>query len=486
MTINKIRNTNEYFRRRIFFLLVLMTSSGFFVSCNKLLDVDPPPTKLSADLVFNDPATATAVLTDIYARKFGGIDYGFAAISQFTGLSADEFKIHKSVTDQRYLSSFQNNLNATTSFSGEYYWNSSYSIISSLNSAIAFIPESESIPLATKNQLLGEARFLRAFFYFYLVNLFGDVPLNLTADYIKNKSQPRSSTSLVYDQIVTDLEEAQTLLSPDYVNSSMAPTNERTRPNKFTALALLSRVYLYTEDYVKAEETASKVLAHTEIYELSDINEVFNKNSKETIWALQVVGDGPNVNTTEATRFIIDEVHTPSESLIFLNISLVDEFTSNDKRKNWIGLYVDLLDAPVQQFYFPFKYKHKNETTSFEYPIIFRLAEQYLIRAEARANVGNFSGACSDLNSVRERAGLKGTEANDLGTLSTAILTERRLELFSEWGHRWFDLKRLRKANEVLAPLKGVNWQVSDQLYPIPQVEVEANPGIKGHQNPGY
>jgi hypothetical protein len=117
---------------------------------------------------------------------------------------------------------------------------------------------------------------------------------------------------------------------------------------------------------------------------------------------------------------------------------------------------------------------------------VFRLAEQFLIRAEARAHLDKITGANSakaDLNMIRDRAGLPPTVASTKEEMLAAILQERRMELFVEWGHRWFDLKRTGKASEVLSVLKP-RWDPTDVLYPIPYNELQLNPNMM--QNAGY
>jgi hypothetical protein len=115
-----------------------------------------------------------------------------------------------------------------------------------------------------------------------------------------------------------------------------------------------------------------------------------------------------------------------------------------------------------------------------------RLGEQYLIRAEARAHSNDINGATADINMIRARAGLSAISPADQASLLIAIEKERRVELFTESGHRWFDLKRTNRADAILAPIKGNDWQSTDQLFPIPASEFLLDPGLRGHQNPGY
>ena len=116
--------------------------------------------------------------------------------------------------------------------------------------------------------------------------------------------------------------------------------------------------------------------------------------------------------------------------------------------------------------------------------MVLRLSEQYLIRSEARARLEKYSEASIDINAIRHRAGLSDTTAGSIDEFILIVEKERQKELFTEWGHRWFDLKRLLRADAVLQPVKGENWQETDKLYPIPASELLSNPNLT--QNDGY
>jgi hypothetical protein len=119
--------------------------------------------------------------------------------------------------------------------------------------------------------------------------------------------------------------------------------------------------------------------------------------------------------------------------------------------------------------------------------MVLRLAEQYLIRAEARAMQGKLPGAISDVDRIKVRAGLLPIAEIDPGigreALLEVIMEERKKEFFAEWGHRWFDLKRTATAMEVLQPIKG-QWKNTSLLYPVPEEERMKNPNLD--QNEGY
>jgi hypothetical protein len=142
------------------------------------------------------------------------------------------------------------------------------------------------------------------------------------------------------------------------------------------------------------------------------------------------------------------------------------------------------IGSTVTDFYYPYKYKSRLSSGPAEYYIVFRISEQFLIRSEVRAYLNDLPGSIADLNKIRNRAGLPNTLANDQSSLLAAIEAERRVELFTEWGHRWFDIKRTGRADLVLANEKGANWQPTDTLYPIPFGQIQLNQNLT--QNPGY
>jgi hypothetical protein len=166
-----------------------------------------------------------------------------------------------------------------------------------------------------------------------------------------------------------------------------------------------------------------------------------------------------------------------------LTADLLAAFETGDLRKvNW----VKSVTISTLTYHYPYKYKFSLLSGAVEEcNVVLRLAEQYLVRAEALARQNKIAEAVNDINSVRMRAGLAAKET----TISSeqclqAIEQERRIELFAEWGHRWLDLKRTNRADIVLAPTKS-KWSKDDTLYPIPTSEFNKNPRL-GDQNPGY
>jgi hypothetical protein len=352
------------------------------------------------------------------------------------------------------------------------FWEKAYKYIYTANLCIEKLAESSTISSAVKNRLTGECKFIRAFCYFHLVNLFGDVPLLTTSDYAVNAVSPRTSLETVYSQITTDLTASQSLLSADY------PTTGRVRPNKWTATALLARVYLYRKDWANAELQANAVIG-AGMYSLEqNLSNVFLLSSNEAIWQLLPV-NFTNNSTWEGSLIIpVSPVVTPT---YLLTDTLIKSFETDDRRKtNWTMSRV----FNGQTLYYPVKYKVKTAAVLTEYYSVFRLAEQYLVRAEASAQLNKLSAAAGDINTIRNRAGLPNTTAVSQPDLLSAIEQERKMELFAEWGHRWYDLKRTGRADAVIGGLKPLTWKPTDALWPIPVSQLNLNPALT--QNPGY
>jgi hypothetical protein len=288
-------------------------------------------------------------------------------------------------------------------------------------------------------------------------------------------------------QLIKDLDSAQNLLSAQYLDASLLhESSERIRPSKGAAEALLARMYLYKQDWEKAEEQATLLINNRIQYGLNPLNAVFLKNSTEAIWQLQPVTLG--WNTPDAQAFIIPLTGPDNYSyVVYLNNRMVNNFESGDQRK---AEWIDSVTANGTTYYYPYKYKSATYGDPvIEYQMMLRLGEQYLIRSEARAQLGDLGGASSDLNIIRSRAGLPNTTATTKSALLAAILKERRIELFTELGQRWLDLKRTGMIDVVMqveTPLKanGAPWRTFQQLYPIPLADIETNPNLS--QNAGY
>lgn len=437
-------------------------------SCEDFIEVDTPNYLIGNDVLFTDAKTVEAAMISIYAKMRDDILLTGDAqgLSTLLGQYADEFDYYSpyGLPEEQ----FNKNALLATNTSVAQIWGGSYNQIYAANAILEGVKE----PYFSQEEIAqfsGESLFIRGLVHFYLVTLYGDIPYIKTTNYLLNQEAHRDKVVDVYQYIIEDLETARTLLPP---NES---SGERVRPDQKTAAALLARVYLYSQNWEKAAAMASLVIENTS-WETNPDN-VFLRESPSIIWQLQPEFVGKN--TLEAGNFIFETAPPPTRAL---TPSLVNAFESGDLRKEqWIGTVTD----GTQNWYYPFKYKHQaGEPTNAEYSIILRLAEQYLIRAEARVHMGDLSAAQSDINLIRTRAGLPPTNANGNEELHNAIMQERRVELFSEHGHRFFDLKRTGIIDNVLGNIKP-GWNSDDILFPIPQKDLLLNPNLQP-QNPGY
>jgi len=455
--------------RPYLYILIIGVS---LISCKKFIEVGVPKTQLVTASVFKNDATAKSAMDGIYSLMMSNSSFASANVTVYSGLSADEFDNYS--TTQSYIELYSNSITVTN---GNILslWTDAYKYIYDANSVLEGLKDNQNVSSSMKQELEGEAKFIRAFCYFYLTNLYGDIPLVLTTDYRISSVLSRTSQDSVYNQIISDLTSAQSELLADYSFSN----GERTRPNKYAATALLARVYLFAKQWANAEEAATELINDVSVYRLeNNLDSVFLKNSHEAIFQLAPVR--PNENTRE--EIVLAILIKPGT--VALTSNLVNSFEGNDKRRqSWI----DSISSSGMEYYFPYKYKiFKTGQPVTEYYMMLRLAEQYLIRAEANAEQNKLSdidGAVADLNIIRHRAGLPDYNgAGDQQSVLTAILNERKHEFFAEWGHRWLDLKRTNTANTILS--YKPDWQSSDALYPIPQSEILNDGNLS--QNPGY
>lgn len=463
------------------------------VSCKKFVDIDPPRTELSSESLFVNDKTATSAMVGIYS-DMNSYNYFYAnLLTMFMGgMGSDEFTY--ALTSTAEFEEFKNNnVLSTNRFVGQ-LWAEPYAYNYRANAVIEGVTASQTLSPQVKNQLLGEAKFMRAFFHFYLVNTFGDVPLILDTDVQKNTNLSRTPAAEVYKAIIADLIDAKNLLDINYPS-----TGERTRPTKGAATLLLARAYLYTGNNGQAEIEAGEVISNPnyQLLQGANMNKTFLANSREAIWQLQVVNNGGSRNTWEGFTMTPASITAP---VAYYRLTkgaggLVDAFEPGDlRRTNWTGSYTTTATPPLTHTY-PYKYKIRtNPGPITEYSMVLRYAEAYLIRAEARIQQNKLDLGKQDLDVIRSRAGFS-TPLPSIASIPAGMLRveqERRVELFTEWGHRWFDLKRWKsvsgdatktRADDVL-PLTKPSWKPSAILMPIPSDARKTNPKLS--QNFGY
>jgi hypothetical protein len=298
----------RFFRYITFVVLALGLNA-----CDSYLDVGVPKDEIAAELSFSDDKTATASVTGVYARM-NQLNYQFANVLSMIlpAMEADEFAY--AAVFAAY-DEFKNNAVLPSNQYLSTLWNQPYQYIAQVNMCIQGLEESTTLSPNVKSQLIGEAKFLRAFCYFYLVNNFGGVPLILGTNVSENNTKGRSPEAEVYAAIIDDLKDAKDKLFDGYPDGVAINTGgERIRANKGAATALLARAYLYTNQSALAEAEATAVI-NNNMYKLiptEDINDVFLKNSDEAIWQIQAINTAGGRNTWEGFLIIPADLVTGS------------------------------------------------------------------------------------------------------------------------------------------------------------------------------
>ncbi|MBW8685711.1 RagB/SusD family nutrient uptake outer membrane protein [Chitinophaga rhizophila] len=428
-------------------------------SCSDFLDVAPKDA-VSDETTINDKASAQTAVRGIY-RQLGDDDY-YGALFQTIGyLSGDNIQWTGSQSViQQFISHAVKGDNANVAT----VWSGIYATINRANQVIDKLPAVNDATLSAdeKNALLGEAYFIRALAYFDLARTWGGVQLVVKAatNISDTKGLQRSTLEQTYAQVLKDLQTAEPLL-PE--------TTNRYRATRKTVWALLARFYLYQGNWTQAEASASRLITDSRYRLIKPYSAFFANNvvaTEESILEIAYSANNTNAHrgywqppANNGTR-----QWAPNDAFIALiNNPLIGGNRSSAVAITNQGLWYG-------NFYY------RSPATDPAY--ILRIAEQYLIRAEARAHQGNLEGALQDLDAVRDRAGLTGSTAVSANEILLAIEHERRLEFAFE-PHRWYDLVRTKRAAAVLGLTDEKRY-----VMPIPAIELSADDALE--PNPGY
>jgi len=444
----------RYFRAIALGLLVATAS------CD-VLDVEPQ-TSLPAQTAFNNKSAAEAGLIGAYSSLQSGNYMGLRYFI-FADLTADNLTHTGTYPSFAQIANRQI-LPDNTELNN--MWNTIYEGINRANNLIAQVPNIEDPAFTNKEEVIAQARFLRAYHYFNLINYYGGspngygkpdglgVPLRTEPTLAVADAAPiaRASEVEVIAQVMDDLDFAIENLS-----ASAAPG----LATQNAAIALKSRVQLYQGNYQEAADLAGELIdAYTLPENYADIYEV--RNTSESIWELQF--DAVNSNSI-AFFYFPSALGGRNEVSPSANLSAAHE--EGDERK----------DVNNTTSSYTAKYTRISDGT--DHVMLIRYAEVLLNRAEALARLDQTEEAEGLLNMVRMRAGLETYASTSQDDLINQILLDRRIELAHE-GHRWFDLRRTGTATTVLG--------ITDDrktLWPIPQREILNSEDLV-EQNPGY
>jgi hypothetical protein len=464
-------------------LLAGLTCTSLF-SCSKDLDQDPEQA-IPTDEVFTSGPTALSALYGVYSRTqrpevFGGqpqiiADY-MADNSNYVGSTVQ-------------LSEISNFVTSTTNSMLSEIWRIHFDAIMGANAVVDKVPgiQDPSFTASDRKMYVAEAKFMRAILYFDLLNLFSQpyqvaqggspgIPL-VTASFDGTIVYPaRSTVNEVQTQIEKDLLDAL----PDLSDTFSDPLLARGRATKGAANALLSRLYLYREQWDKAAQFAKAVL-DAPYYELAVDYSFYDGNTTEDVFSIQnTEADGPGAlswagyyRPTSAGRgecpFSPELIQAFSAEANDKRFAMSDEGPAANKETRRFTL------------------KFPNAGTYKDNAPLIRVTEMYLNRAEALASANGVNQESIGLmNALRRRAGLTEWDITTFATpdaLITAILNERRKELCFE-GHRRMDVLRRGQSLRANDPEKKAG--ADRVILPIPQREIDLSPALKGHQNPGY
>lgn len=452
-------------------------------ACKKYLEIPLPVDQLATAAVYKDSTTITAAVDGMYNMFAQGLLQGNTL--RYTYWISDEGRIDP-IPGSEIGNIIAGNLQEGNT--QQIPWSWYYPGIYRANELIERLSDIPNTVLSEskRKSFIGAAKYVRAATHFFLANYWGDVPLTLSTSADVNIANGRTPVAEVYAQVLKDLYEAADAL-PATVNIA----NSKTIHNRYQVLALLARVHLQLGNYVRADSAATAVISSNQYLLVSGVNNVFKRGSREAIYAQGPTGTGLLYDNRAFVGWLI----LPASSAVILTTNvhmtpqLLANFEAGDQRNinnNWV---TDLFGKR-----FPNKYLYNSSATAATIAanpqdyIYQRLAELYLIRAESKAQQGIITGinsAESDLNAIRNRAGLPNTTAATQSAMLAAIEKERVCELFYE-GFRWLDLKRTGKLDATLnaLPWKAGNHQPHMKLLPIALTELIANPRIK--QNPGY
>ncbi|HQW72341.1 MAG TPA: RagB/SusD family nutrient uptake outer membrane protein [Saprospiraceae bacterium] len=478
--------------KNLLYFISLFTIGIGLTSCDSFLDKEP------LSQIIDESADTASVYTGADAETGIAAVYSGMKTSQSELFFLDHYVNGDAQSDNSYAGAdnpdnFQiddykiSSTNRNISRDWKYF----YGLIGTCNGVIERTPKAVGLDAGRRDEIIGEASFMRGFLYFGMVQLWGGVPIvtkpvpEITSDNfaeVYSILYPDSKTQEeVYTQIINDLTTAVNQAPTAYGPTKM-------RGTKAAAHAILAKVYATRQpaDWNKVNEHADAVIASgfSLLPSYEQLWDGMHENSAESIFELDCIGGATGSNWGSSMFVGKDwkKFNTPTHDLVDLFDAEQDMVRKNSsilfqKITSWTDVNWDISN-------YPFCYKMRN-TNGTQNQILLRLADILLLKAEALTELGQLdavSGAQYYVNLVRSRAKLAPTTATTADALRTAIAKERRLELAFE-GHRWYDLKRTGKAIETMTAL-GYTLNENKLLFPIPQGERDKNINLK--QNPGY
>ncbi len=496
--------------KKIYISLIIIVSTGFLLSCTDEFLKEEPTDRFVIDNFYSSRTDAEAAVAAVYEQLYSIYE---RHIFLLNALPTDDEKNGLGMPNQ-YLQNLEYmRYTSENQFTRE-MWERNYSGIARANTAILNIP-TINMDENVRNRLVAETKFLRALYYFNLVRFYGDVPIILQLETVEDAMGARNPAAEVYDQIIQDLMEAETVLPIAYSDKDMG------RATKGAAKILLGKVYLTMHEYQKAADKLGEVVENKGTYgyglheNFGDNWEVATENGMEMVFAIEFMdppGNGNSAMILQGPKYSLpggfgvlgltnaNEADIPTRDLY-------DRYADEDERKaaTFTTDFVSLIDGSIHTSSIPIFTKYweegeSNPENSDANMHVIRYADALLMYAEALNEIGQTPKALTYLNSVRERA-FNSSDQNYANVSAedfrTAVWLERRLELAME-GHRWFDLVRTGRFIQRMKEHAAYEASVAESnkveiaqnikdymvLMPIPQREVDLNADLE--QNPGY
>lgn len=428
-----------------------------------------PISGISPDAVIIDGESAETAVLGVYSGLQGGGMYGQSLVTD-PGVLSDEMTHSGSFPT---IAEMDRNNVTSANVTTDNIWVQAYSVLYRSNNILENLEgeaEFSGLTDADRTRIIGEARFGRALALFQVANHYGDTPLAINTILAELETITRSPQSEVYAFVISEAQQAATELANADFGSDL---NDQSRATRWAAKALEARARLYSGDVSGAGTVANEIIESGEFALAADYTSLFGPGpfaNDEIIFSVSFNANDQNglaFQFLPAGRFeyavgpqllaAMTDIGGDRANVIALN-------EGDPLGRHYVNKYVDL-------------------NTGSDGVIAFRLAEMYLIRAEANLTSSPIT-ALNDLNTLRMRAGLT-EEDGQLLTGSPSlddVLMERFVELSFE-GHRWFDLRRTGRLVSVMSQING-DFVENDQFLPVPQREIEQNPNLT--QNPGY
>ena len=480
----------------------------YFPSCKKFLE-EKPKNILNPGTFFGSDAAAKQAVTGIYALYHGNALHGKVGMDRFYENGADTIGPNRAFDQVEPIQSYiitEGNMDSISQGGGApQTWQDLYGSIQNANIILANIENNDKISADAKKQFGGEALFFRAYSYYHLTNIWGDVPFFKDALSVEEiRTLGRTSREQIREEILTDLQQAQDQLPDSYSG------NEVGRVSKWAAATVMVKIYLWQKKWQEARDKAVEIInesPHVLLDNYADVFDPANEYNAEIIWAMDWVKD---VNSTDWPDHFTprlqdeplqgDQRNALSAALSARNEGftgyglaiplpdLVNKFPKDDLRRA-SNIVTNYLGFDLHFPYFP-KLWSLNQLDSprgnhGENKKIFRLSDVYLMAAEAENELNGPAAAYAYINKVRERAYDPHQPLSGLSQqqFRQAIYDERKWELAGE-NHRRMDLIRWGILLETVASTEyriydpAKNITAKNVLLPIPATELQLNPNL--------